>query len=215
MFRDKRIAIVGPGSTAFDEQNGSYIDKFDYVIRFNRSPSLMNGENQEYIGTKTDIVFHSLFDNAYPEALFRDELGIEFIIHPRNSLKGKRQRLNFFKKHKVSKTIFTLKKESWLSLDKCLGAVNPTMGFCALYSVLNSDFRECFITGFSFYSTGYEKGYEDSFKPGEEYFKFLKSYNSPHDPKLEKNIVFNLIKSKKDTKITLDSYLEKELNGIN
>lgn len=214
IFLNKRIAIVGPGSTAYDQFNGNYIDDFDFVIRFNRSPSLLGKENRDYIGSKTDIVFHSLFDNAYPEFLFKKELNVKYIIHPRNNLRGKRQRFNFFKKYKVNKRIYTLNKKIWLELDHSLGNINPTMGFCGLYSVLTSNFKECFITGFSFYSTGYEKGYEDSFIPGEHYFNFLKSYISPHDPRLEKEIVFKLIKSRKDKDIKLDNYLEKEFDKI-
>ena len=211
VFYNKRVAIVGPGSTAYDQLNGEYIDGFDYVIRFNRSPAVMKIEDRPYIGSKTDIVFNCLFDNAYPGFLFQEGLNIQYIIHPRNNIKGKRQRLNFFKKYKVRKNIYTLNRKAWLELDHCLGPFNPTMGFCGLYSVLTSNFKECFITGFSFYSTGYVKGYDDSFIPSDNYFSFLKSYISPHDPKLEKEIFFKLLASRSDKTINLDNYLRNEL----
>ena len=51
-IKDKRVAIVGNAESQFEKQNGSKIDEFDVVIRFNRG-FITKPESQ---GTKTDIL---------------------------------------------------------------------------------------------------------------------------------------------------------------
>ena len=62
-YKNKTIAIVGPASTALLEKKGDYIDSFDIVVRINRS---INNylEKTEYLGSKTDILFHGLNESA-------------------------------------------------------------------------------------------------------------------------------------------------------
>lgn len=51
-IKDKRVAIVGNAESQFEKQNGSKIDEFDVVIRFNKG-FITKPESQ---GTKTDIL---------------------------------------------------------------------------------------------------------------------------------------------------------------
>src|SRR5688500_15049886 len=66
LLKNKRIAIVGPASSDYNTQRGSFIDSFDYVIRINKAPFLVrDGKFRHDIGSKTDILFHSFFENDF------------------------------------------------------------------------------------------------------------------------------------------------------
>src|SRR5690606_996488 len=62
-FSNKRVAIVGPADSAYERENGDYIDAFDYIIRINKAPSSWIRENEKFTGTRTDIWYHSFFEN--------------------------------------------------------------------------------------------------------------------------------------------------------
>ena len=59
-FRDKRIAVIGAADTAFEAENGSFIDSFDIVVRVNKALHTWRPEQEKFIGKKTDVLFHSL-----------------------------------------------------------------------------------------------------------------------------------------------------------
>ena len=48
----KKIAIIFSSSILLKMKNGKNIDKHDYVVRFNRSPTL---NFEEYVGSRTDL----------------------------------------------------------------------------------------------------------------------------------------------------------------
>ena len=56
---NKTVALVGPAESIYGTNKGHVIDKFDIVVRLNKSVPLP--ENlQADIGTKTDILYNSL-----------------------------------------------------------------------------------------------------------------------------------------------------------
>ena len=63
IFNNKRIAIVGPASSALENENGFLIDGFDYVVRINKALITWNTENEKFLGTRTDILFHNFHEN--------------------------------------------------------------------------------------------------------------------------------------------------------
>ncbi len=63
VFKGKRVAVIGAADSAFEKENGEYIDQFDYVIRINKAPYSWLEKNEKYTGKKTDIWFHSFFEN--------------------------------------------------------------------------------------------------------------------------------------------------------
>src|SRR5688572_8915743 len=63
VLKNKRVAIVGPASSAYQTNRGEFIDSFDFVIRINKSPLVVkDGKFKADIGSKTDILFHSFFE---------------------------------------------------------------------------------------------------------------------------------------------------------
>lgn len=64
-LKDKTVALVGPSESISGTNKGHIIDKFDIVVRLNKSlplPSKLAAD----IGTKTDILYNSLNTSDYP-----------------------------------------------------------------------------------------------------------------------------------------------------
>ena len=51
----KKMIVIGNGPSVLKKKNGSKIDKFDKVVRFNTFSN--NGEFSDYVGTRTDFWF--------------------------------------------------------------------------------------------------------------------------------------------------------------
>ena len=84
----KRVVVVGPASSALNTGQGGFIDSFDFVVRVNKAPLLLvDGRHAADIGTRTDILFHSFFENELSGGgpldfgLF-EQLGISYVVQP-------------------------------------------------------------------------------------------------------------------------------------
>lgn len=166
IFKGKRVAVIGPADSAYDKKNGSYIDSFDYVIRINKAAQSQTDKKAVYIGNKTDILFHSFFENntsgggSLDLDLF-NKLKIKYLVNPRTNFESYRRTFNFFKKYKQNYTVFHLPKSFYNKMILPFGDLRPTIGFTALYSALNSECETLFISGFTFFKTPYAGGYRD------------------------------------------------------
>lgn len=216
IFDGKRIAIVGPASSAYNTGKGSFIDSFDYVIRINKATKLMaEGKSSEDIGTKTDILFHCFFENNYSGggpldmALF-DRLGIKYVVNPLSNFFGYRNAFNFYKKYLSDRTIYMLDNSYYQNLKAYFGTYIPTTGFSALNAALNSNFSELYITGFTFFKTPYGDGYRDEMKELEKTQKYI-AESKLHDPELEYAKFKEILKLNKHKNVVLDPTLEQIL----
>lgn len=214
-FKGKRIAIVGPASSAYEEQNGAFIDDFDVVIRINKAPAVVReGKYDSFIGRKTDMLFHSFFENEESGggplnlALF-DALGIKYLVNPRSTFDGQRNTFNFFKKYLTPRVVYTLPKSVYARICSPLKGFRPTIGFTALsYAIQDIEFSELFITGFTFYRTPFGKGYRDHMQTPEKVRSFMTNQGL-HDVDLEFESFLKLLNSS-GKKIVMD----RALNGI-
>jgi hypothetical protein len=212
VFKNKRVAIIGAADSAFEKKNGQYINDFDIVIRINKAIVNWNEKNEEYIGTKTDVLFHNFYENNHSGggkldfSLFSSR-GISYVVNPNSSLSGVRLNYNFYKKYLKFNTTYILKPSSFKKLVKPFGKLKPTMGFSALWCALNSPCKELFVTGFTFFKTPYSKGYRDHLVDMESNAKHIDN-QGVHDPELEFQEFLKLIKKKRNSKILMDSQLE-------
>ena len=159
VFKDKRIAIVGPADSAMKESNGPYIDECDYIIRINKAPYALTQAKAPHLGSRTDILFHSFYENNETGGgplnfdLY-DQMNIKFVVNPRNNLSGWRQSFNFYKKYGRKVATYILPAHAYRSMLKPFPTgKRPTVGFAAVHEVLNSRASEVFITGFTFFKT--------------------------------------------------------------
>lgn len=162
LLKDKRVIIIGPADTSVSYMSGSEIDGFDYIVRVNKSPLSVTGM-EEKVGSRTDILYHCFsedeidgggridFDvlhkqnNKYIVYSYAEPVLEHVFYKTVNKYKGKvfhRVRSDFFK---------TVKQD--------YPAKWPTTGLQAILHLMTCDFKELHITGFTFFRTGYVKGY--------------------------------------------------------
>ncbi len=221
MLKGKRIAIVGPASSAYQTNRGAYIDGFDYVIRINKAPLLLkDGKYDADIGRKLDILFHSFFENDFSgggplDFELYDRLGIKYVINPIPTFFGKRVTFNFYKKYLLPRVVYGLAPEPYQEAVKAFGRFRPTTGFCALKMSVEADFSELFITGFTFFKTPYGSGYRDALKDVETNKKYINDSNI-HNPDIEYEQFKVILVANRHKRITTDIQLKQilEADGV-
>lgn len=212
----KRIALVGPANSAFNTGRGKYIDDFDYVIRINKAPfQLQAGKHAADIGTKTDILFHSFFENEFSgggplDFQLYDALGIRFVINPIPTFFGKRVTFNFYKKYLLKRVVYSLAGRPYARWVTAFGKFRPTTGFCALHMAMEAGFSELFITGFTFFKTAYGDGYRDSLKDVTVNKQYIRD-SDIHNPDIEYEQFKLLLQAHQHKKIVTDGVLKKIL----
>jgi hypothetical protein len=212
ILKNKRIAIVGPASSAYNTNRGAFIDAFDFVVRINKAPLLLkDGKSKHDIGAKTDILFHSFFENDFSgggplDFTLYDALGIKYVINPIPTFFGKRVTFNFYKKYLLKRVVYTLPPGPYREAVKPFGKFRPTTGFCSLKMVLESDFSELFITGFTFFRTAYGDGYRDALKDVNVNKKYIAESNI-HNPDIEYDQFKVMLKQNERKNIVVDREL--------
>ncbi|MFD2514257.1 glycosyltransferase family 29 protein [Pontibacter locisalis] len=188
-FKDKRIAVIGAADSAFEKENGNFIDGFDYVIRVNKAPHSLTEDKYNFIGSRTDILFHSFFEltegggGVIDWSLYQQQ-GIKYVVNPNHDLKGLKAHLNYYKRHLNPNKTYLLPWNFYKEVKKNFGVWVPTVGFSALYSAVSSGCKEVYVTGFTFFKTPYANDYRDDLKDVQKNSDFLKKQGF-HNPDLE------------------------------
>ena len=213
-FKNKRIAIIGAADSAFVEKNGTFIDGFDIVIRINKAPQSLDPEKADYIGSKITYLFHSFYENNFSgggpiDWAYFDALGIEKVINPNHTRNGLYTHLNYFKRHLKLRKTYLLSKHNYKILSKELEGFIPTVGYSALAAVLQSDCKEIFITGFTFFKTPYAKGYRKDLEDPEANRKHIQ-IQGLHNPGLE----FEAFKKALQLSPCANIHFDKELQRL-
>lgn len=189
IFRNKRIAIIGAASSALDEANGDYIESFDIVVRVNKAIVTWKPEMREFVGKRTDVLFHSFYENEESGGgpidldLFK-EFGVEYVVHPFNNPEGFLTHLNYYKRNLRTNRTFVMSRKMYRKMKEPFERWRPTVGFAALYAVLNSPAKEVYITGFTFFRTPYAGGYRDHLIEKQANERHIKNQGL-HNPELE------------------------------
>ena len=219
IFKGKRVAVIGPADSAFDKKNGNFIDGFDYVIRINKAAHSLTASKSEFIGSKTDILFHSFFENKIsgggPLDLYLfNKLNIKYLINPRSNFKSYRRTFNFFRKYKQNHKVFHLSKSLYKNMILPFGELRPTIGYTALYAALNSECEMLFISGFTFFKTPYSGGYRVQLADVNKSLNHLQK-EGYHDVELEYSLFKENLKFKKCKTLLLDDKLNEILASDN
>ncbi len=215
VLKDKRVAIIGAADSALQNQNGDFIESFDVIIRVNKALHTWEPMHEVFLGKRTDILFHSFYENEYSGGgpinftSFRD-LGMKYLVHPDSSVKGLITHLNFYKRNGKKERTFLYEPFMYRVMRSSFGKWKPTVGFAALYSVLNSPCKEIYITGFTFFKTSYAAGYRDHLKTKEANDRHIQQQGL-HNPDLEFLLFKQLLKEHKCEKIICDEVLDSLL----
>ncbi|WP_010228306.1 glycosyltransferase family 29 protein [Gillisia marina] len=189
IVKNKSVAVIGAADSAFKKELGSYIDSFDYIIRVNRGAIKLDENKKRFVGTRTDILFHSFFEFSESgggpiDLEILQAQNNKFLVNPNSNIRGLRIQWNYYKRNLTEIVTYYLPYILYKSITKNLNSFIPTVGFSALYTVLNSNCSKLYISGFTFFKTPYADDYRDNLKDVEKNFKFIEKQGL-HNPDLE------------------------------
>lgn len=215
VFKGKRVAVIGAADSAFDMENGEYIDSFDIIVRVNKAPHSWSTEKAKFIGSRTDVLFHSFYENTDSgggpiDFKLYEQQGIKYLVNPNNNIKGLNTHLNYYKRNLNNKITYFLPRRFYEKMTIHFNEVVPTVGFSALYTVLNSECKEVFITGFTFFKTPYANDYRDHLKDMKTNENHLKKQGI-HDPDLEFKLFKMELNKRECSHINMDIRLSEIL----
>jgi hypothetical protein len=206
----KSIALVGPAQSILDTGKGEIIDKFDLVVRLNKSIPLPSNIKND-IGTKTDIIYNSLNISDFPgennlnPKLYK-KYGVQFVCtsYPFNHNIFHDDILNYVYKYKFELPLKVMNDLKFKNFEKSLGT-RPYTGTCAIMDLLSYPIKYLYITGLDFYQTKYYSEYRRISKGTLKYNK----NNIIHQCKPQMDYLKNI--SLFDNRIILDTFLDKML----
>ena len=207
---DKCIALVGPAQSILNTGKGSVIDKFDLVVRLNKSLPLPDNIKSD-IGSRTDIIYNSLNTSDFPgennlnPKLYK-KYGVKFVAssYPFNHRIFHDDILHYVMRYKFELPLKVMGDVKFRNFEKQLGT-RPYTGTCAIMDLLSYPIKYLYITGLDFYQTKYYSEYRSMTKGGLKNTK-----NSPiHQAKPQLDYLKNL--SLFENRIILDNYLDKLL----
>lgn len=210
VFYGKKIAVVGAADSLFEKENGSFIDSFDLVVRLNKAVFCWQEDMVTFTGHRTDILVHNLYENTdkggggpLDFSLFKKHK-VSWVLNPKYTVEGFRCAYNYYKKYLLPNNLFFLDRKTSKDCMRLFPpGIKPTMGFFALFTLLQSDFKELFITGFTFFRSPYAMGYRDGRSDNDN----RPVVQGRHLPDLEYKLFCDLLSEINDRRIFLDSRL--------
>jgi len=203
----KTIALVGPAQSIIGTGKGDIIDKFDIVVRLNKSIPLPSNIKND-IGSKSDIVYNSLNTSDFPgennlnPTLYK-KYGVKFVCssYPFNHNIFHDDILNYIYKYKFELPLKVMNDLKFKNFEKSLGT-RPYTGTCAIMDLLSYPIKYLYVTGLDFYQTKYYSEYRRISKGTLKYNK----NNMIHQCKPQMDYLKNI--SLFDNRIILDTFLD-------
>lgn len=214
-FKGKRVVVIGAADSVFEKEMGHVIDGFEVVIRFNKSLITYNSNFEKFLGKKSDVLihnFHENFDDGGGGPLdwnVFDQFSLKHLVQAKSNFPGKRDVFNYYKKYKTaSREVFVLPSKWYKSAQKPFGTYSPTRGFLGIFLALNSEAKEVFLTGFTFFKTAYAVGYRDNIQSVEKTLEHIDRQGF-HDAEMEFQNFLHILKMSKVKNIWFDEALYK------
>jgi hypothetical protein len=214
LIEGKSVAIVGPANTIEQANYGEYIDNHDIVIRINDAFPL-NSALINYTGSKSDILFHGLYDGTseghcgkVSPGLWKRN-GVKLVIYPTHLKDDEWLIYNFHARNYFFLPFSQVPQKQYFAFENELKA-RPTTGLSSIFWTLSAKPKKIFITGISFYK-----------KPHLEYYKSgqaIKEYNSNYISKqgvhnVEREFEFFKSLIHINPNIELDLFLKSVINS--
>ena len=206
----KSIALVGPAQSIIGTNKGEIIDKFDVVVRLNKSIPLPSNIKND-IGSRSDVIYNSLNTSDFPgennlnPKLYK-KYGVKFVCssYPFNHDIFHDDILNYVYKYKFELPLKVMNDIKFKNFEKSLGT-RPYTGTCAIMDLLSYPIKYLYITGLDFYQTRYYSEYRKISKGTLKYNK----NNIIHQYKPQIDYLKNI--SLFDNRVILDTFLDKLL----
>ena len=159
-IENKSVALVGPAQSILNTNNGHIIDKFDMIVRLNKSLPLPDHLKND-IGTRTDIIYNSLNRTDYPGQnnldtnLYKNH-GVSFVCssYPFNHNVFHDDIANYVYRYKFDIPLKVMNDGKFRNFENSL-ATRPYTGTCAIMDLLSYPIKHLYITGLDFYETKY------------------------------------------------------------
>jgi len=208
--RNKCIALVGPAESILDTNKGHVIDKFDIIVRLNKTIPVPEKLKKD-IGSRVDVVYNSLNTSDFPgennlnTKLYKKN-GVNFVCssYPFNHAIFHDDIKNYVHKYKFDIPLKVMNDTKFHNFEKLLGT-RPYTGTCAIMDLLSYPIQYLYITGLDFYHTKYYNEYRIMSKGSQKYTK----NNNIHKAKPQLEYLRNI--SFVDNRIILDEFLDKLL----
>lgn len=201
----KSVVIVGPASTLKGQGMGPLIDSHDVVVRLNHSWPLPQGYSDD-IGSRVDVIYHNM--NFRKQRMSRKEIvrmhrdGVKWMVstHPASEARF-RHRLRRFRKLNRGLLRFRALPGS-LKRRMQRRVRHPNAGLMAIEDLLSYPVKSVYVTGFSFYTTGYLA--YPNYRPG-----YAKKAVRHHDQNQNKSYFCRLLA--RDPRLSVDPWIESLL----
>ncbi len=215
IFENKRVALVGPAISAFENDNGDYINQFDVIVRINYGPRHVNNSRyQQNIGSRTDVLFHNLNEDGgqfIDFDLYKTQ-GLKYLVtyfrHDQNYINFWTLRYLRMYRNNLKNKLIVVKPSFTKTLSQFLYPNSPTTGMVAIYTILRSNFKEFFITGITFGTTAYMTGYNPRQEAKGILLSDVLNYSPKHSTAKELPLFKTLIITKRK-QIVLDNALSE------
>ena len=159
-LRGKKVVLVGPASTLKGTGHGPLIDSHDVVVRLNHAWPLPK-DLADDIGTRIDVLYHNL--NPLNQRILPKHVaqmrkdGLLWVVssHPANRPRYRRRHRRFRRANKGRLRFRAVPASLKRKLRRRVGF--PNSGMVAIADLLRFPIESLYVTGFSFYTTGYLK----------------------------------------------------------
>ncbi len=205
--KGKTIALVGPAESILNTNRGHIIDKFDIVVRLNKSIPLPKDISHD-IGTRTDILYNSLNRSDFPgenklSPTLHKKYGIKFVCssYPFNGV-FKDDIAYYVRKYQFELPFKVMDEKKFQKFEVALGT-RPYTGTCAIMDLLSYPIKYLYITGLDFYYSKYYSQYREISKGQLKHTRNSNIHNAKPQLNYLKHIALL------DDRIILDGFLTR------
>lgn len=225
IIKNKRVVIVGPSPSLLEIENGDLIDNYDIVIRIKKGFPIVK-KLIKHLGKKTDILCTHLkltqnnLDYSSLNKLYNSDCRLIYMPYPITIEPFNRFYNNFVEYYQeyLLKTRNLDRKipiefsniDRYLLHSKKMNTT-PTTGIAMILDLLECEFKELFITGFTFRLDGYYHDYKTKEEDKESYIRTFITRNV-HNTNYEAHYLKPLLVNKPN--IILDKPLTNIFNQL-
>ncbi|MEN9359820.1 MAG: hypothetical protein RL095_1355 [Verrucomicrobiota bacterium] len=165
----KSVVVIGPAPHLLDQAGGKDLDAFDVVVRLNKSFPIQE-RWQEFLGRRTNLYYHCM--NQKEEHGGRidfaalGDAGVPFLRTPYPAqidafAEDAETLLAQAQASHCTATLSFMEADFYFLFAGLLGT-RPNTGIVAIADILRFPVKSLHVTGFTFFQTGYIKGYRQA-----------------------------------------------------
>ena len=174
---NKKVIIVGPGSTVKDDCKDLNVDGFDLICRLNKHWRLQKGDHA-VLGHRTDILYHCMNQNQYCRKDVQFWKANDYRVVSRvdiDKLKSHAKSRHFRQLNVGINLPLDLVPNTFFNKCKADLGCNPSTGILTILHLLSMPVESVTVVGFDFYQSLY------LYRTDEKWREVI--HRMDHDPK--------------------------------